>query len=51
MTKLIATYRRLPTPTNRRRLQAYIANHPASWVLASEAERDFLTANQFEVPA
>jgi hypothetical protein len=49
MTKLIAAYRRLPTTTNRRRLQAYIAKHPASWALASKTERDFLTANQFEV--
>jgi hypothetical protein len=48
MRKLINTYRRVPTPTNRRRLQAYITKYPMSWVLASETQREFLRANQFE---
>ena len=47
MRKLINTYRRLPTPTNRRRLQAFIAKYPMSWVLATQAQRDFLRANEF----
>ena len=47
MRKLINTYRRLPTPTNRRRLQAFINKYPMSWVLASQTQRDFLRANEF----
>ena len=47
MRKLIKTYRRVPTPTNRRRLQAYINKYPMAWVLASEPEREFLRANEF----
>lgn len=47
MRKLINTYRRLPTPANRRRLQAYITKYPMSWVLATETQREFLRANEF----
>jgi len=47
MRKLINTYRRVPTPTNRRRLQAYIAKYPMAWVLATEPQREFLRANEF----
>jgi len=47
MRKLINTYRRLPSPTNRRRLQAYIQKYPMSWVLATESQSEFLRANEF----
>lgn len=47
MRKLINTYRRVPTPTNRRRLQAFITKYPMAWVLATEPQREFLRANEF----
>jgi hypothetical protein len=47
MRKLINTYRRLPTPTNRRRLQAFINKYPMAWVLATTPQRDFLRSNEF----
>ena len=49
MTKLIATYRKLPSPTNRAKLQAYLHKHMMAVVLASADEIAFLKANDFKL--
>ena len=49
MTKLIATYRKLPTPSNRAKLQAYIAMHMMALCMASPEEIAFLKANEFRI--
>jgi hypothetical protein len=48
MSKLIAKYKALPTPTNRAKLQAYIDKHPFAVCLASEEENQFLRVNEFK---
>ena len=47
MTKLINTYRQLPSPTNRRKLAAYLAKHPMATVMATAEELQFLRINSF----
>ncbi|CAB5219978.1 hypothetical protein UFOVP239_21 [uncultured Caudovirales phage] len=49
MTKLINAYRKLPSPTNRAKLQAYIAKHMMAVCMATEDEIAFLKANQFSI--
>ena len=47
MTRLIQAYRRLPSPTNRRRLQAYLDAHKMAQCLLADADRQFLTEHDF----
>ena len=49
MSKLIATYRKLPSPSNRAKLQAYINKHMMAVCCASAEERAFLKANEFKI--
>lgn len=49
MTKLINTYRKLPSPTNRRKLQAYLNRHMMAICLASPEEVEFLRVNNFSI--
>jgi len=47
MTKLINTYRKLPSPANRAKLQAYLQKHMMALCLAQPEEIEFLKAHQF----
>lgn len=47
MTKLINAYRKLPSPTNRNKLMAYIQKHPMAACMASPEDLSFLKANGF----
>ena len=47
MTRLINAYRKLPSPTNRRKLQAYMAKHEMAVCLLLPEEVAFLAANGF----
>ena len=49
MTKLINTYRANPTPSNRAKLQAYLAKHMMAVCLATPEEIAFLKANEFKL--
>ena len=48
MSKLIETYRKLPSPANRAKLQAYLDKHMMAVCSASEEEVAFLKANEFK---
>ena len=47
MSRLIATYRKLPSPTNRAKLAAYLAKHMMAECMATTDERAFLSAHGF----
>lgn len=47
MSKLILAYRKLPTPSNRAKLQAYIQKHMMALCCATADEIAFLKANEF----
>jgi hypothetical protein len=47
MTKLINRYRKLPSPTNRKALAAYLDKHMMAICMASADELAFLKANGF----
>jgi len=47
MSRLIAAYRKLPSPSNRAKLASYLAKHQMATCLASAEERAFLLANEF----
>jgi hypothetical protein len=47
MTRLINTYRKLPSMKNRSRLQAYIERHPMAICVATAEEISFLLTHQF----
>ena len=49
MSKLIATYRKLPSPSNRAKLQAYINKHMMAVCIASQEDIAFLKANEFKL--
>jgi hypothetical protein len=49
MTKLLNTYRAMPSPTNRARLQAYLNKHMMAICLATAEEVAFLKANEFKI--
>lgn len=49
MSRLIATYRKCPTPTNRAKLQAYLNKHMMAVCMASDDEIAFLKANGFSI--
>lgn len=48
MSRLIAAYRKSPSPANRRKLAAYLATHMMAACLATPEERAFLLAHEFE---
>jgi len=47
MTKLINTYRKLPSPSNRAKLVAYLSRYPMAVCLATAEEIAFLRAQGF----
>jgi len=47
MTKLINAFRKLPAPSVRTKLQAYINKHPMAVCMATEDELHFLRVNGF----
>ena len=47
MTRLIAAYRKLPSPANRAKLAAYLAKHQMAACMATPEERAFLLAHEF----
>lgn len=49
MAKLIAAYRKLPSPTNRAKLQAYLDKHMMAVCMATPEETAFLRANEFRI--
>lgn len=49
MQKLINTYRKLPSPSNRAKLQTYLNKHTMAVCLATPDEVAFLKANSFTI--
>lgn len=49
MSKLINAYRKLPSPTNRAKLQTYLNKHMMAVCMASIEEVAFLRANEFNI--
>ena len=49
MHKLIETYRKLPSPSNRNKLQQYLNKHMMALCMASAEDIAFLKAHQFNV--
>jgi hypothetical protein len=49
MSKLINTYRALPSHTNRAKLQKYLDKHMMALCLATSEEVAFLKANEFKI--
>jgi hypothetical protein len=49
MSKLIDTYRKCPTPSNRAKLQAYIKKHMMAVCMATPEEIAFLKAHEFTI--
>lgn len=47
MSRLISAYRKLPSPSNRAKLQAYIRKHMMALCCATPEEIAFLKANDF----
>ena len=47
MQRLLNNYRKLPTPTNRAKLSAYLAKHMMAVCLAEPEEVQFLKTHQF----
>lgn len=48
MSKLIAAYRKLPSPSNRKRLQDYLRKHMMATAMATPEEVAFLREHGFE---
>lgn len=49
MSKLINAYRKLPSPTNRAKLQAYLRKHMMALAMATPEEIAFLRAHAFQI--
>ena len=49
MNKLINAYRKLPSPTNRAKLQAYLDKHMMAICMATPEDVAFLKANEFKI--
>jgi hypothetical protein len=49
MQKLLNTYRKLPSPSNRAKLQAYLNKHMMAVCMASPEDIAFLKAHEFKV--
>lgn len=49
MAKLLNAYRKLPSPTNRARLQAYLDKHQMAVCMATADEVAFLRDHEFTI--
>ena len=49
MTKLINAYRKMPSPTNRAKLQAYINKHMMAIRMATPEDVAFLKMHEFKI--
>lgn len=49
MNKLINAYRKMPSPTNRAKLQAYLDKHMMAICMATPEDVAFLKANEFKI--
>lgn len=49
MNKLLSAFRKLPSPSNRVKLQTYLNKHMMAVCLATPEEIEFLKANEFKV--
>ena len=49
VSKLIETFRKCPTPSNRAKLQAYLQKHMMAVCMATEQEIAFLKAHEFKL--
>lgn len=49
MSKLLNAYRKMPCPSNRAKLQAYLNKHSMAICFASEEEVTFLRAHEFKI--
>jgi len=49
MTKLINAYRKMPSPTNRAKLQAYLDKHMMAICMATPEDVAFLKVNEFKI--
>ena len=49
MNRLINAYRKLPSPTNRRKLQAYLDKHMMALCMARLEDIEFLRINNFKI--
>ena len=49
MQKLIAAYRKAPTPSNRAKLQQYLNRHMMALCLASAEDLAFLKTHEFKI--
>ena len=49
MSKLIAAYKKMPSPTNRQKIVAYMQKHPMAVCMLSVEETQFLVANDFAI--
>lgn len=49
MSKLIAAYRKIPSPKNRARLQSYLDKHMMAICLATPEDIAFLKAHEFKI--
>jgi len=49
MSKLIAAYRKLPSPTNRAKIDAYMLKHMMAVCMLSAEETAFLRAHEFKL--
>lgn len=49
MQRLLNAFRKLPSPSNRAKLQAYLNKHPMAACLATPEEIAFLRAHAFSI--
>jgi hypothetical protein len=49
MNKLIETFRKCPTPSNRAKLQTYLQKHMMALCLATPEEIAFLKTHEFKI--
>ena len=49
VTKLINAYRKMPSPTNRAKLQAYLDKHMMAICMIKPEDVAFLKANEFKI--
>jgi len=49
MKRLLEAYRKLPSPTNRNRLQTYLNKHMMAVCLATPEEITFLKTHEFKI--
>lgn len=49
MTRLLNAFRKLPSPTNRAKLQTYLDRHPMAVCVATPDDLAFLRVNEFRI--